>query len=377
MGESAKRLKPFINIPVGEFIKDELEFRGWNQEDLANIMGTSQKTVNQIIKGKQGITVPTAIKLGTIFGQSPEYWLNLYNTYCIIEAEKGPLTKSKTGELRKLYEKYPISELKKKCWIPKTNDIGILQKYIERYKLDKEPLKIAARTGNLENRDQMLRNTWVNVSEYCAGFFEYKPYNKTKLLNIANHLSEYTIKSNGVETLIQDLNDCGVGFLTLSHLPKTFLDGAVFSYKNNPIIVYTHRYDRTDNFWFTIAHEIAHVILHYNEKELYILDNLENLTEDEKEIQADEFAKSILKNDKVIECLEQLWYKNDLSIEAKINVCSKKVGICQSLVAGMLQFEWKSNYRSKIVNSMKKKIADLLPIRFNLDKILEKETAGT
>ncbi|MBU4486605.1 MAG: HigA family addiction module antidote protein, partial [Candidatus Delongbacteria bacterium] len=119
MSAGKGKLKPFINIPVGEFIKDELEFRGWNQEDLANIMDTSLKTVNQIIKGKQGITVQTAIKLGTIFGQSPEYWLNLYNTYCIIESEKVPEEKSKTSELRRLYEKYPISELKKKYWIPK------------------------------------------------------------------------------------------------------------------------------------------------------------------------------------------------------------------------------------------------------------------
>jgi len=81
MRESAKRLKPFINIPVGEFIKDEMEYRGWNQEDLANIIGTTPKTVNQIINGKQGITVPTAIKFGTIFGQSTEYWLNLCNRY--------------------------------------------------------------------------------------------------------------------------------------------------------------------------------------------------------------------------------------------------------------------------------------------------------
>ena len=81
MAERTKKPKPFINIPVGEFIKDELEFRGWNQEDLAIIMETSLKTVNQIINGKQGVTVNTAIKLGEIFGQSPEYWLNLYNKY--------------------------------------------------------------------------------------------------------------------------------------------------------------------------------------------------------------------------------------------------------------------------------------------------------
>lgn len=376
MGESAKKLKPFINIPVGEFIKDELEFRGWNQEDLANIMDTSLKTVNQIIKGKQGITVHTAIKLGTIFGQSPEYWLNLYNSYSIIESEKGPDEKNKTSELRRLYEKYPISELKKKNWIPKTNDVLVLQKYIDKYKLDKEPLKIAARTGNLENRDQMLRNTWVNIAEYCASLFEYKTYNRSKLSILADKLSEYTLKANGVETLIHDLNDCGVGFFTLTHLPKTFLDGAVFSYKNNPIIVYTHRYDRSDNFWFTIAHEIAHILLHYSDKEFCILDDLDNISDDKKELQADEFAKNILKNDKVIECLDQLWYRNEINLETKVIMCSKNVGICQSLVAGMLQFDHKSFYKSKIVNNLKKKIADLLPGNYDLDKILEKEAIG-
>lgn len=375
MSKGQGKLKPFINVPVGEFIKDELEYRGWNQEDLASMMETSLKTINQIIKGKQGITVQSAIKLGAVFGQSPEYWLNLYNTYNIIEAEKDSAKKSKTTELRSLYENYPVSEMKKKKWIPKTNDVEVLKRYISKFNLDKDPSQIAARTGNLPNKDQILKNTWVNVAEYCATLFKYKNYDKSKLSQLADYLPKYTIQNDGVEKVISDLNDCGVKLLILSHLPHTYLDGAVLSYKTNPIIIYTQRYDRKDNFWFTLAHEIAHILLHYNDKDLCILDDLNNLGESRIEEEADEYAKKILKNHEVINCLQSLWYNYEFKVEEKVNICSKKVGLCKSLVAGMLQYEWKSFYKNKTLNALKSKIEYLLPENISLDKILEEETA--
>lgn len=373
MRESAKRLKPFINIPVGEFIKDEMEYRGWNQEDLANIIGTTPKTVNQIINGKQGITVTTAIKLGETFGQSPEYWLNLYNSYCITEAEKEMgKTKDKTSELRTLYEKYPISELKKKEWMPKTNDTGIIKKYIKKFCLDSPPLKFTARTGNFENRDKLLRDTWIKVAEYGAGLLSYKPYSKDKLTALSKIIPEYTMKPDGITEIIKALDNCGVGFITLTHLPKTYLDGAVFSYKNNPVIVYTHRYDRTDHFWFTLAHEIAHIILHYKNEDLCILDNFDNKIESDIENEADDFANKVLKKHEILNYMYEMKFK-DLLLESKIDACSKAIGICRSLVAGIFQFEFKSFYKNKTLNNMKNKIAHLIPDQYNLDMKLEKE----
>ena len=372
MAERTKKPKPFINIPVGEFIKDELEFRGWNQEDLAIIMETSLKTVNQIINGKQGVTVNTAIKLGEIFGQSPEYWLNLYNSYCITEAENVTPKKSKVSELRTLYEKYPISELKKKNWFPKTNDTTILRSYVNKYSLDNIPPKFAARTGNLPNRDELLRNTWVNIAEYGASKLKLNTFDKKTLAAIADKLPEYTLVENGINKVISDLSNCGVGFLTLTHLPKTHLDGAAFAYKNNPIIVYTHRYDRTDNFWFTLAHEIAHIVLHYKDKNFCILDDFDNKFETVIENEADEFANKVLKKHEILNYMYEMKFK-DLVLESKIESCSQAIGVCKSLVAGMFQYEFKSFYRNKTLNSMKKKISDLIPEQYNLDEQLIKE----
>jgi len=375
MNESIRKLKPFINIPVGEFIKEELEYRGWNQDDLAIIMQTTPKTINQIINGKQGITVQTAIKLGKVFGQSPEYWLNLHNIYHIREAEDNhPKSKSNISELTELFENISVSDSVKKGWLPKTKDSEKLKKYINQIGINKASCKFVARTGNLENKSKVAGSTWISFAEYGAKYYPVPAYDETKLKGIAKKISEYTILPNGVEKIITDLNNSGVGFFTLTHLPKSYLDGAVFSYKNNPYVVYTHRYDREDNFWFTLAHELAHIILHYKDSDLCILDNeIETDSKDKREIEADDLAKKLLKRDQIINLLYKLKFEHNMNLKEQIESCSKEIGICKSIIVGMYQYNFKALYRNKILNGMKKTITNLLPDKYNMDKILEKE----
>ena len=68
-------------FPPGEFIKDELEARGWSQSDLADILDRSQKLVSEIVSGKRAITPETAAVLGEAFGTGAQVWLNLESAY--------------------------------------------------------------------------------------------------------------------------------------------------------------------------------------------------------------------------------------------------------------------------------------------------------
>src|SRR5215470_9304301 len=68
-------------FPPGEFIRDELEARGWTQTEFAEIIGRPKRTVNELITGKRGITPETARELAAALGPSAQFWMNLDAAY--------------------------------------------------------------------------------------------------------------------------------------------------------------------------------------------------------------------------------------------------------------------------------------------------------
>ena len=68
-------------FPPGDFLKEELEARGWTKADLAKILGRPRRLVSEIIDGKRAITAETAWGLGDAFGVDPQFWLNLESAY--------------------------------------------------------------------------------------------------------------------------------------------------------------------------------------------------------------------------------------------------------------------------------------------------------
>ena len=64
-------------FPPGDFIREEIEARGWTQADFAKILGRPLQSVNAMINGKKTITPQTAVELAAALGTSPEFWLNL------------------------------------------------------------------------------------------------------------------------------------------------------------------------------------------------------------------------------------------------------------------------------------------------------------
>ena len=68
---------------------------------------------------------------------------------------------------------------------------------------------------------------------------------------------------NGPQLAKEYLGKQGIHLVTLTHLSKTYLDGAViFPPGQNPVIGLTLRYDRIDNFWFCLLHELVHLSKH-------------------------------------------------------------------------------------------------------------------
>ncbi len=75
---SALRIPAEI-FEVGEYLRDELEERGWTISEFAEIICRTIQTVSEILNGKKEITVDTANSIAAVFGTTPELWLNLQN----------------------------------------------------------------------------------------------------------------------------------------------------------------------------------------------------------------------------------------------------------------------------------------------------------
>ncbi len=62
-------------------LKEYLEPSGLTQKALAEHLGIPLQRINEIVRGKRGITPETAWLLSAAFKTTPEFWLNLQNTY--------------------------------------------------------------------------------------------------------------------------------------------------------------------------------------------------------------------------------------------------------------------------------------------------------
>ncbi len=71
----------YTPVHPGEVLRDELEEIGLTQSALAKHIGVLPKTINEIIRGKRGISAEMARKLSKALGGSPRFWLNLQNNW--------------------------------------------------------------------------------------------------------------------------------------------------------------------------------------------------------------------------------------------------------------------------------------------------------
>jgi addiction module HigA family antidote len=77
----AKRQPVYRAFPPGDLIREEIEYRGWSQNDLARIMGRPLQAVNELINGRKAITARTARELEAALGPDAQFWLNMETSY--------------------------------------------------------------------------------------------------------------------------------------------------------------------------------------------------------------------------------------------------------------------------------------------------------
>jgi addiction module HigA family antidote len=92
-------------VSVGEMLAEEFMIPlGITQGQLASAMGVSRRTVNELCTGKRSITVDTALMLARVFGNTPNFWLNLQQRNDLWTALNSPKRMKKIKRARSIRE---------------------------------------------------------------------------------------------------------------------------------------------------------------------------------------------------------------------------------------------------------------------------------
>ena len=280
-------------FPPGEYIRDELEARGWAQEDLADIMGRPLKSVNQIISGKKAITARTAQELAAALGTSAQLWLNLESAYRLaVESEE----QKDVAKRAALYDKAPVREMMKRRWIRQTTDVAKLESELDSF-FSTSGLEAAARKSTTYETTTASQKAWLHYAYKLSEKVPAATFSQSKASKLLPALHALTVSEHEVHKVPGLLAEMGIHFLIVEHLAQTKIDGATMWRGEQPIIALSMRYDRIDGFWHTLSHELSHVM--HGDKwsiddNLINTDRIGTLNRDEKEIRADEEASAFL-----------------------------------------------------------------------------------
>lgn len=328
-------------IAPGETILELLEVNYMSQLDLADKTGINKKTINEIIKGKAPITTATALKLEYVFNIPASFWNNLESNY------RESLERKKDIESIKNDEKYlkniPYNEMANRNWdcIEKTRDslekVINLRKFfsVASLSFDTElKRKLAFRKSNNENFSFESLYCWLRYGEIQANKNEYSKFNIGLLKEKSKQIRQLANNSflEQYEKIKEILAECGVALIFEPHLPHTYVNGV--SYKitcDKAIIMISDRGKKDDILWFTLFHEIAHLIKH-SKKEVFV--DLENDEKSSIEIEADEYARNILIPDSAYNDFVK---NNIIFTEKTIKSFSKSNNITPGIIIGRLQ----------------------------------------
>ena len=143
-------------------------------------------------------------------------------------------------------------------------------------------------------------------------------------------------KNDGPLRAKKQLEEAGIVLIIEPHLASTHLDGAALLHDGKPVIGMTLRYDRLDNFWFVLFHELFHVIKHLRKGKVEgIFDDLDSADTNRVEREADSLAKNALIPDEVWNIALARYVRSAESVRA----LALERNINPAIVAGRIRLE--------------------------------------
>jgi HTH-type transcriptional regulator / antitoxin HigA len=249
----SERLHPGIHLA------EELQKRGWNQTDLTFVLGCHPKAVNQIINGKQGISPTMSRALGQALSLPDDHFADLQKAFDLACASPPDPAVALRAKMR---TSYPIREMIRRGWLSDGGDLGNqLAKLFQVNDLTNVPhLAHAAKKASYRDISPP-QLAWLYRIRQIAKTMAVPKYVERSLDETIPRLRKSLVAPEEARHVPRLLGECGVRFIIAEALPHSKIDGVcVWLDARSPVIGLSMRFDRIDNFWFVVRHEIEHVL---------------------------------------------------------------------------------------------------------------------
>ena len=327
------RSRTVIATPPGATIKEQLEDRGMSQKEFAARMDMSEKHISRLINGDVQLTPDMAMKLELVLGLPASFWSNLESIY----REKLIRVKAENemDEDLETVKRFPYGEMAKHGWVEQTRKqterVYNLRRFFEVVRLGNLDgtfmPQIAARKLSDSVKSDYALLASAQKAKIEARSISTSPINIERLKNYLPVFRTMTRQDPAVffSELCMKLADCGIALVLLPHIGGSFLHGATFMDGTKIVIGMTVRGKDADRFWFSLFHEIGHVILGHLGKP--------NENERDIEKEADVFARTTLIPDDAFNA----FISAGKPFREDIIEFANKVGIDVGIVVGRLQ----------------------------------------
>lgn len=270
---------------------DAIQFRmqeqGLTQSDLAPYFGTRSR-VSEVLARKRPLTVQMIRAVSVGLGISADTLIGLSST-------------QKSGGSENVdWSKFPLREMISRGWIEKASGTAL--------KSADEMVKnfvqgVGLTLGAVSFRRSILGDAYSPTTKYALYAWLARVIQRSRQKSLRTfdptvlshsffkELAQLSWFDNGPQLAVEFLEKHGIAVVFEAHLKGTVLDGAAFKDDGGrPVIGMTLRFNRLDNFWFTLLHEVAHIWKHTSGSETF-LDNSEIASEDSKEVEANRIAR--------------------------------------------------------------------------------------
>lgn len=349
-------------VHPGILLAQELEKRGWTQSDLTFVLGCHPKSVNQIVNGKQGVSPAMSKALGKALGLPFDHFAGLQRMFDLSSVDDPDDGITLRANMQK---NYPIREMMRRGWL-KGGDAATLgdqlAKFFEVSDAGDVPyIAHAAKKTSYEEKDiPPVQLAWLFRVRQIAKSITVPKYSEAQLASAVSRLREMLIAPEEARNVPRVLAECGVRFVIVESLPGSKIDGVCFWLdKSSPVIGMSFRFDRIDNFWFVLRHEIEHVLKGHGRRspEGMIDASLEgnragtgdDVPEEERvaNAAAADFCVPKEKMDSFILRKNPFFYEKDVLAFAKLN------GVHPGLPVGQIQrrtdrYDYLKKYQTKI-----------------------------